>query len=68
MAFGGILSEADVKAALDSCSGEILNVPDCLLYVCYKKMICVCVFQLLTPSSTRLSSRNAVWPARVLKK
>lgn len=28
MAFGGILSEADVKAALDGCSGEVIfNVP-----------------------------------------
>lgn len=28
MAFGGILTEADVKAALDSCKGELIfNVP-----------------------------------------
>lgn len=32
MAFSGILNEAEVKAALDSCSGEISNFYNIVLF------------------------------------
>lgn len=74
MAFAGILNDGDVKAALDSCSGEIFNVSNLSSFKCFISVgstngangvsARVSVFQLPTPSTTRVSSRNAVWPPR----
>lgn len=69
MAFAGILSDADVKSALDSCSGEIFNNVKCFISVSSTDgangvSARVFVFQLPTPSTTRVSSRNAVWLPR----